>query len=311
MTFPQNLPLPEHVPQERHRRLKELLRAALRAMTIRGLLIIIELTGFWFFGSQSLLMDAISSSMDLISSTLLILCLYVARTPPDHNHPFGHGRIEPIAGLLLGVFLIQVGIYLTWGQSHQFDRPDGIIDVRAAFCALTAAISMEVCYRSINRYARAHQSSAMVAEAMHYRTDAMNSLVAFIALSLSAFFPDHGLYLDRVGALIIAISMIYLGYKVSRENIDQIIDKRPDESMFNLIRKATMSVEGVRGTEKIGIQQYGPDAHVDIDIELDPEVSVDHAHRISQKVRRSIQSHWPAVLDVTVHVEPYFEGDHH
>lgn len=310
MAFPQDVPLPKHIAEERNKRLKELMGAALRAMALRGILIGIEMVGFWLYGSQSLLMDAISSSMDLASSLLLIVCLRAAKSPPDYNHPFGHGRIEPIAGLLLGVFLIQGGLYLAYNQIFEFSLPDGFIDRRACFFALAAAIVMEACYRLMRRYARVHHSSAMMAEATHYRTDALNSLVAFAALGLAGFFPQHGLYFDRIGALLIAFSIVYLGFQAARENMDQIVDKRPSEEMFKRIRKSAMGVQGVKGTEKIGIQHYGPDAHVDIDIEVDPQASVDHAHRISQRVRRAIQSDWPAVRDVTVHVEPYFEGDH-
>lgn len=310
MSFPKDLPLPKHVQDERIKRLKELMGAALRAMGLRGLLIAIEMIGFWLYGSKSLLMDALSSSMDLVSSILLLGCLYLAKTPPDRNHPFGHGRIEPIAGMLLGVFLIQAGLYLAWNQFQDFELPDGKMSTQASLFALAAAMLMEICYRLMRRYAQRHHSSAMMAEAAHYRTDALNSLVAFSALLLAGFFPDHGLHFDRIGAFIIALSIVYLGYQASCENFNQIIDRRPSEDMFNLIRKAALKVEGVRGTEKIGIQHYGPDAHVDIDIEVDPEASVDIAHRISQKVRREIQSDWPSVRDVTVHIEPYYEGDH-
>jgi cation diffusion facilitator family transporter len=286
------------------------MKAALRAMSLRGLLIAVEMIGFWLYGSQALLMDALSSTMDLVSSFLLLFCLYLAKSPPDRNHPFGHGRIEPIAGMLLGVFLIQAGLYLAYNQFQTFEFAGETISSHAAFFALAAAMIMEVCYHMMRRYAKRHHSSAMMAEATHYRTDALNSLLAFAALALAGLFPEQGFYFVRIGALLIALSIVYLGAQTAKENFDQIIDKRPDEEMFERIRKAATRIEGVKGTEKIGIQHYGPDAHVDIDIEVDPQASVDVAHRLSQRVRREIQSDWPAVRDVTVHIEPYFEGDH-
>jgi hypothetical protein len=96
----------------------------------------------------------------------------------------------------------------------------------------------------------------------------------------------------------------------AKNNIHQLLDRTPDDSYFTLVRDAAMKASGVHATEKILIQVYGPDAHVSIDVEVDPHLSVEVAHEITQKVRHEIQVAWPAVRDVIVHVEPYYEGDH-
>jgi len=92
--------------------------------------------------------------------------------------------------------------------------------------------------------------------------------------------------------------------------LNQLLDKIPATRYFLAVRKAAINVNGVLDTEKIRIQQYGPDAHVDIDIEVDPQLSVEKAHTISQHVRAAIQKEWPMVRDVMVHIEPYYPGDH-
>jgi divalent metal cation (Fe/Co/Zn/Cd) transporter len=104
--------------------------------------------------------------------------------------------------------------------------------------------------------------------------------------------------------------MCGIGLIASKKNLNQLLDRVPESEFFDLVRKAALKVVGVRDTEKIRIQHYGPDAHVDIDVEVDPHLTVEEAHTISQHVRSSIQHDWPNVQDVTVHIEPYYEGDH-
>ncbi len=104
--------------------------------------------------------------------------------------------------------------------------------------------------------------------------------------------------------------MIGMGIYNARENLQQLLDRAPSADCFERVKKAAVNVLGVKDTEKILIQHYGPDAHVNIDIEVDPKLSVEEAHRITQHVRAEIQREWPAVRGVTVHVEPYYPGDH-
>ena len=158
--------------------------------------------------------------------------------------------------------------------------------------------------------AKNEKSAALEADAYHFRIDSLNSLLALVALLMAAFFPTWGYMFDHLGSIGIALFMTAIGLYSARNNAHQLIDRIPDASYFDLVRSAAKKVAGVHGTEKIGIQVYGPDAHVDIDIEVDPHMHVDQAHKISQQVRSSIQRDWPHVREVIVHVEPYYENDH-
>lgn len=312
MVFPKEVPLEPQVEERRNKRSKEVRKTSLRTIFLRSFLIILEMSGFILFGSNALLYDALASSLDLISSITLLFCLKLAHTPPDRDHPFGHGRIEPLAGLQLSLLILGVGLFMVGKQGIAFFTETETLPINpsACFFALSAVILMEICYRMMKRQADKHQSPALEAEARHFRLDALNSLLAFTALFLGFIFPSFSQLLDHFGALLIGFITVYLGIESARQNIDQIMDKKPDESFFKRIRKAAKTVPGVLETEKIGIQRYGPDAHVNIDIEVDPKLPVDQAHEITQHVRRSIQREWPDVKDVTVHIEPYYPGDH-
>lgn len=310
--YPDPIILPDTVQEERVQRRHELIGSSLRGILIRLSIICFELAGVWIFSSSSLLLDSIASFIDVISSVLLLLCIRLAAKPPDENHPFGHGRYEPLVGLQLGGMLIIFGIGMMIQQLFQlaYEPSNMIMSSWAWIFPLIALILLEICYRIVMRAARRQNSPALEADALHYRVDGITSLFATIALALAAFFPDWSITFDHIGAILIAILMIFLGIYAAKKNLNQLMDRVPDEHFFDLVRHAAKKVEGVRDTEKIRIQLYGPDAHVDIDIEVDPKLTVEYAHSISQKVRAEIQKAWPSVRDVMVHIEPFYPDDH-
>jgi len=257
-------------------------------------------------------MDAIASFLDVISTLVLVISIKMAGKPPDEEHPFGHGRYEPLVGLQLGLILAVVGCGLIIHQAfHIVEVPHHLIlDKRSWIFPFVALILLEGCYHFVKKVAKIQNSPALAADAYHYRIDSITSLFATIALVLAAYFPEWSLTFDHLGAMVIAGLMIGLGLYAAKNNLNQLMDRNPSPAYFNQVRQAALTVEGVKDTEKIRIQLYGPDAHVDIDIEVDPALTVAVAHKISQKVRVAIQKQWPAVRDVTVHVEPYYPNDH-
>lgn len=302
---------PPSVYDARIERRSHVMKAMFLGITIRSLIILGELAGVIFFGSSALLMDALASLFDVISSIFLIFFIRLAARPPDHNHPFGHGRFEPLAGLQLGLLLTVVGLGMCVQQGLALSESHAItLDKYIWVIPLAAIVLLEICYAVTMRAAKKHQSPALQADAAHYRVDSLTSLFATVALLGVYFFPSLGGIIDRVGALFISILMVVLGSFAMKSNLNQLMDHIPEQRYFRKVKRAAKRVLGVKDTEKIRIQLYGPDAHVDIDVEVDPEMSVEEAHEISQEVRAEIQKEWPQVRDVTVHIEPYYAGDH-
>lgn len=309
--FPGSLSPPESVFQARAERKRQMIRSVGWGVIIRLIIILCEFLGVIVFGSSALFMDALSSSIDVVCSLFLILFIKLAERPPDENHPFGHGRYEPLAGLQLGILLAVVGVGMLVQQAMQLTIfHTGELDRRAWIVPLCAVILLEICYFIVMRTAKRQHSPALAADALHYRIDSLTSLLATVALVLAAYFPYWSLVIDHIGALAIALLMIVIGIYAVRNNLNQLLDHVPESHFFNSVRKAAKRVSGVLDTEKIRIQLYGPDAHVDIDVEVDPKLTVEKAHGISQEVRVEIIKEWPAVRDVTVHIEPYYPNDH-
>jgi cation diffusion facilitator family transporter len=310
--FPDPIFIPKEVEQSRKERLRQLATSCLIGVVIRLIIILGEFAGFVIFGSSALMMDALSSLLDVVSSLFLLICIRFAARPPDENHPFGHGRFEPLIGLQLGLLLVVVGGGMLAQQSFALSTTEGdrIINSYAWIIPLCAVILLEISYQVVMRVAKRQNSPALAADAVHYRIDGITSLCAAIALIVAAYFPSWSVVIDHLGAIFIALLMIIIGGYALLQNLQQILDKTPEKSCFDRVKAAAKRVEGVRDTEKIRIQVCGPDAHVDIDVEVDPFLSVEVAHVISQKVRAEIQKEWPLVQDVIVHIEPYYPNDH-
>lgn len=310
--FPDTIPLPDSIGHCRAERRQKMIRTAQRGMIARVSIILAELLGFAWMNSSALLTDALSTIVDIVSSLCLIFFIKLADRPPDRHHPFGHGRFEPIAGLQLGIILAVIGAFMFVQQFSALfkDHVARSIDPYTWVIALYAVVLLEICYQVIKNTAIKENSPALLAEAVHYRIDGMNSLFALLTLLLAALFPKYSIFIDHLGALIISGLMIGIGAFAAKSNIHQLLDRVPDTKYFNLVREAAMKVTGILGTEKLRLQVYGPDAHVSIDVEVDPSLSVEYAHEISQKVRTEIIKSWPAVRDVIVHVEPFYANDH-
>ena len=310
--FPPSIPLPDCVSERRAQRRKQMVVTATRGVVLRGIIIIAEIFGFIFLNSSALLLDSLSSLFDVASSLFLIFCIRFADKPPDSNHPFGHGRFEPIAGLQLALLLSVVGCGMLIQQltALSSETVEKVINPYTWIIPMGAVVLLEISYQHLKRTAKSQNSPALLADAVHYRIDGINSLFAMIALLFAAYFPKYSNLCDHLGAILIALLMVGIGIFAAKNNLHQLLDRRPAPHYFEKVKAAAMCVEGVLATEKIRIQLYGPDAHVSIDIEVDPELSVELAHELTQKVRAEIQKQWPAVRDVIVHVEPYYPGDH-
>jgi cation diffusion facilitator family transporter len=310
--FPAPVDQAEHVDLARRSRLQELQRVTLMGVGVRVTAIACEAVALWYWGYAALLTDVVASLFDVLSSLAILAAIRYAARPPDDDHPFGHGRLEPLAGLQLGVLMALAGSWLA--SRHVLGLAQtpaaGEVSGLAWIIPGLAALALEVVARLVRRTGEREHSTALVAEGGHYRIDALTSLIAAVGLGAAAIWPEWGHRLDLLSAVTLAAIMIGLGVSAARDNLHQLLDRVPHDEHFAQVRNAALKVDGVLEVEKIRIQQAGPDAHVDIDIEVDPDLTVAAAHVITQHVRAQIQADWPMVREVVVHVEPFYAGDH-
>lgn len=309
--FPDPILPPQEVEEARKSRYSALLYSSFQGIAVRVLIAAVGLIVALVFKSASLFMDALATGLDIVTSLALVISFKLAAKPPDTNHPFGHGRFEPLAGFQLGIFLVVLGAAMFFYNTREATHVEAsALNPFLWIVPFVSILLLELCYRHLISTAKKQKSPALAADAVHYRIDSLTSLFAMIALLLAAFAPSYSQIFDHMGAALIAVFMVVIGINAAKSNLHQILDRIPSKEYFQRVREAAKKAVGVLGTEKIRIQLFGPDALIGIDIEVDPELTVQKAHEISQQVRFEIQKEMPEVRDVIVHMEPFYPNDH-
>lgn len=278
-------------------------QVAITGMTVSGGLALIKISGGIFSGSAALLADGFESAADVFASGLVVVGLTIAARPADENHPYGHGRVEILTGLLLGFFLFAAGCLIAW------HAVTGAVETEAparwAVWPLVISIGAKVLMVLLKSgEAKRAGSTSLMADAAHDATDIVSDVVALGALSLTLLDPRRFPRADQWGAFGVGLIVVLVSIRVVHETSLHLMDTMPDDRSMGSIREAAMKVDNVRGVEKCFARKTGLKYHVDLHLEVDPEISVRVSHEIAQAVRQRIKNDLSWVEDVLVHVEP-------
>jgi cation diffusion facilitator family transporter len=248
--------------------------------------------------------DGLESAADVIASGFVLFGLTLAAKPADDNHPYGHGRVETLTGLLIGLVLLVGGALISWNSIRRVGQPH---EPLAAFVVWPLLISLaaKAGLASLKfRYGRKLQSDALTADAWNDATDTISAIAALIAVGLTLRDSVRFAEADRYGGFVVGLIVIAAGIRVTRETAMQLMDTMPDARLIGQIREAAFAVPGVRGVEKCFARKTGFKYHVDLHLEVDPEMTVRRSHELAQAVRVHIRERLDWVADVLVHVEP-------
>lgn len=258
-----------------------------------------------FFGnSYALIADAIESTTDVFSSILVLFGLKYANKPPDDNHPYGHGRAEPLITFIVVGFLV---------ISASIIARESIVNIRTDHTApefftlpvlLVIVLIKEIFYRIVVRRGEETNSTALKADAWHHRSDAITSLLAFIGISIAIFMGKGYESADDWAALIASGFIIYNAYLIFRPALSEIMDEHLYDDLVEKVRNISRDVEGVVDTEKCHVRKAGITYHIDLHLIVDGDVSVRRGHAIAHNLKDVIQAEIPDVSDVLIHVEP-------
>ncbi|HWF11491.1 MAG TPA: cation diffusion facilitator family transporter [Bryobacteraceae bacterium] len=278
---------------------------AILGMLVSGLLAILKITVGILAHSAAVSADGFESATDVFTSGLVLVGLVLAARPADENHPYGHGRVEILTGLLLGGILVCAGAGISWhGWTGAADETH--VPASYAVWPLVISIGVKSCLLLVKfRHGRQIGSSSLVADAANDAMDMLSGFVALLALSLTLRNPTRFLRADHYGAAIVGLIVIGTGIRVMYESSMHLMDTMPDERSMARIRQVALSVRDVAGVEKCFARKTGFKYHVDLHLEVDPEITVRASHEIATRVRDKIRGELPWVADVLVHVEPY------
>lgn len=279
-------------------------RVALTGMLASGALAAIKITAGLMGHSTSVVADGLESAGDVFASGIVLLGLTLAAKPADWNHPYGHGRLETLTGLFVGFMLALAGVAISVNALHQLDRVHPAPALFVVWPLIGSAAVKGVLSAVKFHYGRKIHSAALVADAWNDFVDILSALVALAAVSFAILAPQRFLAADHWGAFAVGLIVIFTGLRVGRDTALQLMDTMPDRETMAKIRRVALTVPGVRGVEKCYARKTGLQYHVDLHLEVDPDITVRQSHEIATNVRIAIKEtlHW--VADVLVHVEP-------
>jgi cation diffusion facilitator family transporter len=277
---------------------------AILGMVVSGCLAALKITAGWFGRSAAVSADGFESAADVFTSGLVLVGLTIAARPADENHPYGHGRIEILTGFLLGIILFGAGCAISWhgltGSGDELIPPSSWV-IWAMLISI-AAKSWMVTLKF--HYGRKIRSSSLLADAANDGVDILSGLVALAGVATALINPGRFLRADHYGAFVVGIIVVASGIRVMYQSAMQLMDTMPDERTMTRIREVALGVRDVAGVEKCFARKTGLQYHVDLHLEVDPEMTVRASHDVACRVRDTIRDELPWVADVLVHVEP-------
>jgi cation diffusion facilitator family transporter len=253
--------------------------------------------------SQALIADGIHSLSDLGTDFMVLWAARHAHRKPDRDHPYGHGRIETVATVALGMILVAVAAGIAWDSLRRLFEPDLLLQPGplALTVAIVSVLSKEWIYHYTMRVAKRLNSNLLKANAWHSRTDAISSIVVVIGIiGVMLGYP----FLDAVAAVVVALLIAKIGWDLSWSSLRELIDTALDADEVTRIRESILAVDGVRTLHMLRTRRSGGNAFVDVHILVDPQVSVSEGHQIGEQVRRTLLADSSDVNDVTVHIDP-------
>jgi len=257
--------------------------------------------------SQALIADAAHSLSDLSTDFAVILGARVWTKPADEDHPYGHRRIETIITLSISLFLLAFALVIGFNalatlHLEEKQQP-GLI---AFWGALISIVLKELLYHVTLRVGKRVKSSAVIANAWHHRTDALSSLPVAVAVAVAAVNPRWS-FLDQLGAFVVALIILHVSLRMLWEAFREMADTGASQKTRQAITSVVLSTEGVRSLHALRTRRVGSGWHVDLHIQVDPQLTVKEGHDISERVKTNLKSQDLDISDVLIHLEPYEE----
>ncbi|MDT0676061.1 cation diffusion facilitator family transporter [Autumnicola musiva] len=268
-----------------------------------ALAIIKGITGV-FGNSYALIADAIESTTDVFSSALVLLGIRYSTKPADENHPYGHGKAEPLITFAVVGFLLISATIIAYESIVNIQTPHKIPEKYTLIVLGIIVITKELFYRFVSKKGDETKSTSLKADAWHHRSDAITSLMAFLGISIAIFMGKGYETADDWAALLASGFIVYNAYLIFRPALGEIMDEHVYDDFTDDIRKIANEVPGAINIEKCFVRKAGLFFHVDLHLIVNGEISVTKGHSIAHDLKEQLQENFPEIVDVLIHVEP-------
>ncbi|MCP5244685.1 MAG: cation transporter [Burkholderiales bacterium] len=284
-------------------RYRDIRKVTLIGSVIDFLLGVAKIFVGWIANSQALIADGIHSFSDLFTDFFVLYAAKHSHKAADEEHPYGHGRIETLATVGLGIALIVVACGIAYDSVRRLNVPEILLvpGSLALVVAIVSVVSKEWIYHYTVSAARRLRSDMLMANAWHSRSDAISSIVVVLGIAGAMYgYP----YLDAVAAVVVSVMIAKIGFDLVRSSTRELIDTALDRDEVSAIRKHIFDVKGVRAIHMLRSRKSAGDAFIDVHIQVDPLLSVSEGHQIGDAVRQRLLDAVDVVSDVTVHIDP-------
>ncbi len=279
-------------------------RVALLGLFVNLLVATAKIAAGIFGNAYVLIADGMESALDIAGSAIIWGGLKLAARPPDATHPYGHGKAEPIAAIVVAIGVLAAALGLAIQSVREIFIPHHAPAPFTLIVLVVVIVVKEIMYRYVVRVGKDVESTAIQTDAWHHRTDALTSLAAFIGITLALIGGAGWESADDWAALFACAVIAANGYRLLKPALIELMDTAPSGAIFDRVQQAAGSVSGVKEVEKCIIRKMGLSFYVDMHVGVDGTISVRDGHHIAHEVKRAIQQDNPRVADVLVHIEP-------
>lgn len=254
--------------------------------------------------SYVLIADAIESLTDVASSCIVLMALSIAARPPDPRYPYGRGRLESLSAVAVAAILILAAALIAAESIRQIMTPHLVPAPFTLIILIGVLVTKEVLFRWVIKVGTDLGSTAIKADAWHHRSDALTSLAAFLGISIALLGGPGYEAADDWAALFASALIVFNAISILRPAMEEMLDRSPDTSVTDEIRRLAATVDGVLGTHKCHVRKLGLEFFVDLDVIVAADMTVRDSHRIAHIVQDLIRNEMPVVSKVLVHIEP-------
>jgi cation diffusion facilitator family transporter len=284
-------------------RYRETKKVTLVSLLINLFLSFITLLVGYVSQSQALIADGVHTLSDLLSDGVVLIAAKQSHRKADENHPYGHGRIETVVTVALGLLLIAVAIGIGVDAVRRILEPDSLMQpgLLALIVAAISIVVKESLYHYTMRVGNKFKSNMLKANAWHHRSDAISSVIVLAGVGGTMLGFQ---YLDAIAAIGVAAMIIKIGWDLCVQSVRELVDTALKRETVDSINETIMHVDGVRELHSLRTRRMGGEALVDVHVLVNPKLSVSEGHHIGEKVREQVVKQVDEVTDVMVHIDP-------
>jgi cation diffusion facilitator family transporter len=279
-------------------------RLAVLGIVVNAVLALVKVSAGLIGNSYALIADGIESLLDIGGSVVIWGGLKVAARPPDATHPYGHGKAEPLAALVVSLIVLGAAAALAIQSVREIFLPHHTPAKFTLVVLVVVIVVKEFLFRKVIQVGESAGSTAVKTDAWHHRSDAVTSLAAFIGIGIAIVGGKGWESADDWAALFACALISFNGLRLLKPAVFELLDTAPPKDLEKQVRATAMEVAGVAGTDKCRVRKMGLQLYVDLHVDVDGAMSVREGHAIAHKVKDAIRAANPSVADVLVHVEP-------